>query len=246
MSMERKPSVTIVVPVYNEAQELAERIETLVSFLDRELTGYAWEVVIADNASTDETLPLAYRLSHRLTHVRVLHLDKKGRGLAVKTAWMRSSKDYLAYMDVDLSTDVKHLLPLLSALQRGYDIAVGTRNAWGSRVYGRSLLRTITSKGYILLVKLLFWVKFTDAQCGFKAVRRSVAHAILPRIKDNGWFFDSELLIIAEKLGLRIYEEPVRWIDNPGSTVRVMRTAQGDVEGLLRLLWTKPWKTHHP
>jgi glycosyltransferase involved in cell wall biosynthesis len=244
--MERKPSVTIVVPVYNEAKELTERIETLVSFLDRELTGYAWEVVIADNASTDETLPFAYRLARRLTHVRVLHLDKKGRGLAVKTAWMRSSKDYLAYMDVDLSTDVKHLLPLLSALQRGYDIAVGTRNAWGSRVYGRSLLRTITSKGYILLIKLLFWVKFTDAQCGFKAVRRSVAHAILPRIKDNGWFFDSELLIIAEKLGLRIYEEPVRWIDNPGSTVRVMRTAQGDVEGLLRLLWTKPWKTHHP
>ena len=169
-------------------------------------------------------------------------LDRKGRGRAVKHAWRKGNYDYLAYMDIDLSTDLKHLPPILHALERGFDIAIGSRNTRGARVYGRSLLRSVTSKGYITLIKLFFWVTFTDAQCGFKAVTRRVVHDLLPYIKDNEWFFDSELLIIGEKSGYRIYEEPVTWIDNPGSTVRVMKTAFGDLKGLGRLFIGRPWR----
>lgn len=243
--MEKKPSVTIVIPVYNEALELAERIETLVGYCKANLGSYQWEIVIADNASTDKTLNIARQLEKKNPRVHALHLDKKGRGRAVKYAWTKSSSDFMAYMDVDLSTDLKHFPPLLQSLSRGYDIAIGTRNAFGSRVYGRNILRTITSKGYILLIKLFFWVRFTDAQCGFKAVTREVVKTIIPHIKDDAWFFDTELLIYAEKSHLRIYEEPVTWVDNPGSTVRVMKTAQGDLEGLKRLFFTRPWNNKH-
>ena len=135
-----------------------------------------------------------------------------------------------------------HLPPLLHALERGFDIAIGSRNARGAKVYGRGILRSITSKGYIALIKLLFLVNFTDAQCGFKAVSRKVIRELLPVVKDNEWFFDSELLIVGEKSGYRIYEEPVKWVDNPGSTVRVMHTALGDLKGLWRLFLTRPWK----
>ena len=145
-------------------------------------------------------------------------------------------------MDVDLSTDLKHLPPLLHALERGFDIAIGSRNTRGARVFGRSMLRSTTSKGYIALIKLLFWVNFTDAQCGFKAVSRRVVTDLMPHVKDNEWFFDSELLIMGEKSGFRIYEEPVTWIDNPGSTVRVMKTAIGDLQGLWHLFVSRPWR----
>jgi len=242
--MERKLSVTIVIPVYNEEVELQERIETLEGFCKTHLDSFNWEIVIADNASNDKTLDIAHTLAKKLSRVHVVHLDKKGRGRAVKYAWLQSKADILAYMDVDLSTDLRHFPPLLQSLTRGYDIAIGTRNAYGSRVYGRNFLRTITSKGYIALIKLFFWVRFTDAQCGFKAVTRDVVQKIIPHIKDNAWFFDTELLIYAEKSHTRIYEEPVTWVDNPGSTVRVLKTAQGDLEGLKRLFITRPWKQH--
>jgi glycosyltransferase involved in cell wall biosynthesis len=242
MTNAKKPSVNIVIPVYNEESELAQSVLTLAEYLRANLTDFTWHVTIADNASTDTTLQLARRLTKQYPQVSVVHLDQKGRGRAVKFAWQRGDFDVVAYMDVDLSTDLKHLPPLVRSLLRGYDIAIGTRNANGSRVYGRSLLRTITSKVYILLIKIFFWIHFSDAQCGFKAVTRRVVHDIIPKIKDNAWFFDSELLVVAEKSGYRIYEEPVTWIDNPGSTVRVMKTAQGDLAGLWRLFKTRPWR----
>lgn len=242
MTNAKKPSVNIVIPVYNEESELAQSVRTLAEYLRANLTDFTWQVTIADNASTDTTLQLARRLTKQYPQVSVVHLDQKGRGRAVKFAWQRGDFDVVAYMDVDLSTDLKHLPPLVRSLLRGYDIAIGTRNANGSRVYGRSLLRTITSKVYILLIKIFFWIHFSDAQCGFKAVTRRVVHDIIPKIKDNAWFFDSELLVVAEKSGYRIYEEPVTWIDNPGSTVRVMKTAQGDLAGLWRLFKTRPWR----
>jgi glycosyltransferase involved in cell wall biosynthesis len=240
--MERKLSVTIVIPVYNEEIELSERIETLLGYCKTHIDSFDWEIVIADNASTDKTFEIANKLTKKYSRVHVLHLDKKGRGRAVKYAWSKSTSDFMAYMDVDLSTDLRHFPPLLQSLTRGYDIAIGTRNAVGSRVYGRNFLRTLTSKGYIALIKLFFWVRFTDAQCGFKAVTKEVVEKIIPHIKDNAWFFDTELLIFAEKSHSRIYEEPVTWVDNPGSTVRVLKTAQGDLEGLKRLFFTRPWK----
>ncbi len=242
LRMGKKPTLNVVIPAYNEEAELEERIVTLRRFLDRNLTDFTWTITIVDNASTDKTWTIALKLSKRYHGVVAYHLDKKGRGRAVKYAWRHSTADIVSYMDVDLSTDLKHFPPLVRSLQRGYDIAIGSRNARGARVYGRGLLRSITSKGYIALIKLFFWVHVSDAQCGFKAVTRGVVETLLPRVKDNEWFFDSELLIIAEKLGYRIFEEPVTWIDNPGSTVRVWKTALGDLRGLWRLFVEKPWR----
>jgi glycosyltransferase involved in cell wall biosynthesis len=242
MTNVKKPSVNIVIPVYNEEKELATSIGTLREFLRDHLPDFFWRITIADNASKDKTLSIAKQLSRKFPEVSFVHLDQKGRGRAVKFAWQQGDFDIVAYMDVDLSTDLKHLPPLVRALTRGYDIAIGSRNAWGSRVYGRSVLRTFTSKMYITIIKLFFWVHFSDAQCGFKAVTRRVVRDIIPKIKDNAWFFDTELLVVAEKSGYRIYEEPVTWIDNPGSTVRVMKTAQGDLSGLWRLFKTRPWR----
>lgn len=239
--MAKKPSVNIVIPVYNEEIELQDSIKTLSDYLSSNVEDFLWTITIADNASTDTTLQIAKKLSKNIPHVAYVHLDQKGRGRAVKKVWSECKDDIVAYMDVDLSTDLKHFPPLIRSLFRGYDLAIGTRNARGSRVFKRGLLRTITSKGYILLIKMFFWVHFSDAQCGFKAVTRRVVGEVIPYVEDNEWFFDTELLLVSERAGYRIYEEPVTWIDNPGSTVRVMKTAQGDLEGLYRLFTDRPW-----
>lgn len=243
--MGKNPSLNVVIPVYNEEKELAESVVMLYRFLSLELGDFDWHITIADNASRDRTRLIANGLAEKYDRVRTVHLSQKGRGRAVKHAWTGYPADVNAYMDVDLSTDLKHFPSLVRSLVRGYDIAIGSRNAHGSRVYGRSVLRTITSKGYIVLIKLFFLVHFSDAQCGFKAVTRHVVEELIPNIVDNEWFFDSELLIVGEKSGLRIYEEPVTWIDNPGSTVRVMKTAEGDLKGLWRLIISRPWVRRH-
>ncbi|OGG11611.1 hypothetical protein A2Z00_04520 [Candidatus Gottesmanbacteria bacterium RBG_13_45_10] len=237
----KKPTLDIVIPVYNEEKELSKSVRTLSSYLAEHLTDFDWHITIADNASRDNTFSIAKDLSSEDSKISAVHLKEKGRGRAVKYVWQHSKADIVSYMDVDLSTDLKHFPPLIRALLRGYDVAIGSRNARGSRVYGRSVLRTLTSKIYIFLIKLTFWVNFSDAQCGFKAVSRRVVDKVVSVIKDNEWFFDTELLITAEKMGYRIYEEPVTWIDNPGSTVRVLNTAQGDLEGLFRLFISRPW-----
>lgn len=240
--MVKKPTLNIVIPVYNEEAELAASVTTLVHFLKAHLRDFDWTITLADNASTDGTLAIAKNLVKEYPTVRVLHLDKKGRGRAVKEAWKTYTSDIVSYMDVDLSTDLKHFPHLVRSLTRGWDIAIGSRNARGSRVFGRNILRTVTSKSYIVLIKFFFWINFSDAQCGFKAVTRRVVDLVIPHVSDNEWFFDTELLLLAEKLGYKIYEEPVTWIDNPGSTVRVMKTASGDVAGLARMFFTRPWK----
>jgi glycosyltransferase involved in cell wall biosynthesis len=242
MANVKKPTLNIVLPVYNEAKELLQSVTTLVRFLKTHVTDFEWRITIADNASTDKTYEIAKQLSKDNAQVSCVKISMKGRGRAVKYVWQQSDDLYLAYMDIDLSSDLKHFPPMIHALQRGYDIAIGTRNARGARVYGRSMLRTITSKMYIALIKCFFWVNFTDAQCGFKAVTRHTVDTLIPSVTDDEWFFDTELLILAEKTGRRIYEEPVTWIDNPGSTVRVLKTAMGDLKGLWRLFTKRSWK----
>ena len=244
--MKKIYSVVVVIPIYNEELELQESILKLKSFLAKNLAEYDWSIIIADNASTDNSKKIALNLAKSDKRITYLHLDLKGRGRAVKKAWSTSSADLLVYMDVDLSTDLKSLPNLLSSLIRGYDIAIGSRLISKSKVINRPIKREILSRCYNILIKFLFRVKFSDAQCGFKAVTKNVAKKLLPDVKDNAWFFDSELLIIGEKKGYKIYEEPVLWIDNPGSTVRVMKTVYGDLEGLWRLFWNRPWrKTNH-
>jgi glycosyltransferase involved in cell wall biosynthesis len=237
-----KKRVEIVIPIYNEEEELDTNIRKLHSFLRKSLQDYLWHITIADNASTDESLNISKKLSRDFKNVGFIHLDQKGRGRAVKKAWKESHADYLFYMDVDLSTDLNALKPLLSALETDFDIAIASRLKSSSKVTKRPLKREILSRGYNILIKLFFGVAFSDAQCGFKGISRKVVKNLLPHIKDNAWFFDSELLIVGEKSGYRIYEHPVTWEDNPGSTVRVLKTIYGDLEGLWRLFKLKPWR----
>ena len=242
-SMKNNPSVVIVVPVYNEEEQLKENITKLSLFCEKKLANYDWRITIADNASTDTTSKIASELTKKNPKLSVYTLTEKGRGRAVKSIWSQDKMDYYVYMDLDLSTDLKHLPKLLQALEKGYDIAVGSRLKKGAKVEGRTLLREITSRALnFFFIQLFFHTHFSDAQCGFKAVNKRVVKELLPKITDTGWFFDGELLIVAEKMGYKTYEEPVHWIDNPGSTVQLLSTITGDIKTMIRLIWTKPWK----
>lgn len=230
----RQVSVEIVIPVYNEECALPASIQTLCRYLDT-YCPYHWSVIIADNASTDNTLAIAQHLSAQYSGVSVLHLDQKGRGRALRAAWLASGADVLAYMDVDLSTNLESFLPLIAPLMTNHsDLAIGSRLLKGA-VVTRQWKREIISRCYNLLIKLLFRNGFSDAQCGFKAIRRSVAHTLLPGVQNQEWFFDTELLLLAEEQGLRIYEVPVSWIEDLDSRVDIMKTVLEDIRGLLRV-----------
>lgn len=239
----KKSKVEITVPAYNEEEELEKHITILSDFCETNLTMFDWHITIADNASTDNTPVIAATLAKKNPQISLLRLEQKGRGRAVKRSWSMSHADFCVYMDLDLSTDLTHLPKLIKALQNGYDIAIGSRLAKGAKVEGRSLLREVTSRTLnFFFIQLFFKTHFTDAQCGFKAVTKNVVENLIPKIQDNSWFFDGELLIVGEKSGYKIYEEPVHWIDNPGSTVRLMATIFGDIRSMGRLLITKPWE----
>ena len=241
----KKPQIDIVIPIYNEEVELEDNITKLHTFLGTYKTDYSFSIVIADNASTDQSGAIGKKLSKKFPTVSYIYLDKKGRGRAVKKVWSTSDADFVAYMDVDLSTDLNHFPSLIKALQEGADIAIGSRLLKQSKVDKRPLKREILSRGYNFMIKLLFNSSFSDAQCGFKAINRRAKNDLLPLIKDNEWFFDSELLIVGEKAGFKIKEVPVVWVDNPGSTVRVLKTVSGDLYGLWRLFSTQPWRRLH-
>lgn len=226
-------SVDIIIPVYNEERDLPSSISKLTGFLAANLLN-PWRVVIADNASTDATRSVSEKLCREHPGVDYLYLPQKGRGRALRKAWLDSAADFVGYMDVDLSTDVGHFPQLIEALESGYDIAVGSRLSKESQVI-RSFKREFISRSYNLMIKGLFFTGFPDAQCGFKVLTRQAAQAIVPHIQNNNWFFDTELLIIAAKRGYRIKSVPVKWVDDPDSTVKVLGTATEDIKGLLRL-----------
>jgi putative flippase GtrA len=226
--------VDIVVPVRNEERDLAPSIRRLTGYL-RESFPFTTRITIADNGSTDATWAIADRLARELPEVRAVHLELPGRGRALRAIWSQSEAEVLAYMDVDLSTDLNALLPLVAPLLSGHsDLAIGTRLARGSRVI-RGPKRELISRGYNLLLRTLMGARFSDAQCGFKAIRRDQARVLLPLTRDTGWFFDTELLVLAERAGLRIHEIPVDWIDDLDSRVDVIATALADLRGMARL-----------
>jgi glycosyltransferase involved in cell wall biosynthesis len=234
---QRRPDRTvldIVVPVYNEEVDLEPSIRRLHAHLSTEFP-YPFRITIADNASTDATPEIAFRLAAQLPHVTVLRLAQKGRGRALKAAWSASDAEVLAYCDVDLSTDLAALLPLVAPLLSGHsDLAIGTRLGRGSRVV-RGAKRELISRAYNLLLRGTLAAGFSDAQCGFKAIRADVARQLLPLVEDHGWFFDTELLVLAERTGLRIHEVPVDWVDDPDSRVDIVATAIADLKGIARL-----------
>ena len=226
--------VDIVVPVRNEERDLAPSVRRLVGYL-RESFPFNARITIADNGSTDATWAIASRLARELPEVRAIHMELPGRGRALRAIWSESDAEVLAYMDVDLSTDLNALLPLVAPLVSGHsDLAIGTRLARGSRVI-RGPKRELISRSYNILLRTLMGARFSDAQCGFKAIRRDQARALLPLTQDTGWFFDTELLVLAERAGLRIHEIPVDWVDDLDSRVDIIATALADLRGMARL-----------
>ena len=226
--------VEIVVPVRNEERGLGPSVRRLRGYLDHAFPCRT-RITIADNGSTDGTWPLAQALAADLDGVRAVQIDRPGRGGALRSVWSASEADVFAYMDVDLSTDLNALLPLVAPLLSGHsDVAIGTRLARGARVI-RGPKREIISRCYNLLLHATLGTRFSDAQCGFKAIRADAARQLLPLTEDTGWFFDTELLVLAERAGLRIHEVPVDWIDDPDSRVNVVGTALADLRGIARL-----------
>ncbi|WAJ31724.1 bifunctional glycosyltransferase family 2/GtrA family protein [Arthrobacter sp. FX8] len=227
-------ALEIVVPVYNEEAVLERSITRLAEYLTNEMPS-TWKITIADNASTDRTPVIAARLSEHMQNVGYRRLEVKGRGYALRDAWSASEAKVLAYLDVDLSTDLAALLPLVAPLLSGHsDISIGTRLGQSARVR-RGPKREFISRSYNFLLRRTMQVRFSDAQCGFKAIRADVAKRLLPHIEDNCWFFDTELLIIAERSGLRIHEIPVDWVDDPDSRVDIKQTALDDLRGMVRV-----------
>lgn len=226
--------VEVVVPVHNEERDLTASVRELHRFMRRSLP-YPFLITIADNASTDGTLARASALAAELEHVAVLHLERKGRGRALRSAWSASDAEVVAYMDVDLSTDLAALPRLLEPLLEGHaDVAIGSRLAPGAEV-SRGLKRELISRSYNLLLHLTLGTTFADAQCGFKAARREAIVPLLAHVQDEGWFFDTELLYQAQRSRLAIREIPVRWVDDPDSRVDIVRTAIEDLRGIRRL-----------
>jgi glycosyltransferase involved in cell wall biosynthesis len=226
--------VDLVIPVRNERRVLERSVLRAARYLT------AWfpfpaRLTIADNGSDDGTWEIARRLSDGLPRVRAVRLPRPGRGGALRSTWLASDAPVVAYMDVDLSTDLTALLPLVAPLLSGHsDVAIGTRLAPGSRVR-RGIKREVVSRCYNTLLHLALGTRFSDAQCGFKALRTDRARVLIPHVTDRGWFFDTELLVLAERCGLRIHEVPVDWVDDPDSRVDVLRTARDDLRGVVRM-----------
>ena len=224
----------VVIPVYNEERVLARSVLRLHRFLAQEFP-YSWTITIADNASVDATPEVAAALARDLPNLNVIRVEQQGRGRALRAAWSHSHAGVVAYMDADLSTDLRGLLPLVAPLLSGHsEIATGSRLLRGARVH-RGFKRELISRSYNRLLHSVLHARFSDAQCGFKAVRADTLGDLLPMIQNESWFFDTELLIVAQRRGLRIHEVPVDWIEDPDSSVQILATALEDLRGVARL-----------
>jgi glycosyltransferase involved in cell wall biosynthesis len=235
--------VDVVVPVYNEEQALPRSIPVLREFLAGEAFPYRWRIVIADNASLDGTPEASRRLAEQFPgEVVYVRMEEKGRGRALKRTWGDSPMEIVSYMDVDLSSGLEAFPPLIGAIaEEGYDLAIGSRLIAGSRVE-RSLGRRALTRGYRLIIKAMFRTRFSDAQCGFKAARADVARLLIPLIEDNNWFFDTEMLILAEKADFRVKDVPVAWVEDFDTRVNVPKTISEDLRGLARMRLRRPWR----
>lgn len=231
----RVPVLDLTVPVCDEEARLEANLRRLHSHLMESLP-HAFRITVADNASTDGTLRIAERLARELPELLVVRFQDRGRGNALRQVWQNSPSPILAYMEAELPADLSALAPLLAPLLSGHsDVAVGTRLSPASHT-NLSPQRQIISRSYNALLRTLMGAHVSDAQCAFKAIRADAARKLLPYIKDDRWFFDTELMIDAELCGLRVHEVPVDWTDDPNSSVDVVRTAFADLRGMARLM----------
>jgi glycosyltransferase involved in cell wall biosynthesis len=240
-------SIDVVIPVLNEEQALPGCIDTLREFLGAELGQHQWRVVIADNGSEDGTLDVARRYAQQYpANLAYIHLDVRGRGRALRRAWLESEADMVSYMDVDLSTELEAFPAMAHAIiEEGYDVAYGSRLVKAAEIE-RSFKRDMISRMYNSIIKLSMRTRFSDAQCGFKALSRGAARTLVPAVVNNHWFFDTELLIIAEKRGFRLKEVPVKWKEDPDTRVKIAQTVMEDLKGLARLRFSGIPKVERP
>ncbi len=233
----REELVDLVIPVYNEAHVLEASVRRLAEAMAAE-ANFCWRVLVVNNGSTDATLQIARRLAEQLAFVRVFHLDEKGRGRALRKAWTETDAAVSIYMDVDLSTDLAAVPETVELLRSGADVVVGSRLHAQSQIT-RSLKREVLSRAYNRLIRLVLRTRsFQDAQCGFKGVRVERIRPLLPLVRNQEWFFDTELLVLAEYAGLSVQDLPIRWVEDPDSRVNIPRTIWEDLCGLARLRLT--------
>ena len=234
------PTVDVVIPCLNEVKVIRDSVEKTLACFDAN-PQYQWRVIVADNGSSDGTSDVVRQMEREDPRVKALVLAIRGRGLALKEAWTTSTADVVSYMDADLSTDLVHLPKLIEMVVGGKcEVAIGTRLARGSKTK-RSLKREITSRSYVAMIRATFpRLKITDAQCGFKALSRRAVNEIVPLIENRMWFFDTEMLILAQRKGLKIRELPVHWVEDPDTKVKIMKTAMEDIRGLARMRFSKP------
>ena len=238
------PKVRLVIPCLNEVKQLEQTVRTVRDFLGKNFP-YRWEVFVADNGSSDGTAELAERLSKEFNDVGYFTIPKRGRGRALRKAWTESDADIVAYTDVDLSTELEALEKLCRGIvEQGCDLATGSRLLPESRIK-RGLKRDVISRCYNIFIKCVLFTRFSDAQCGFKAISRRAVRELVPQVQDEAWFFDTELLVLGEKQGYKIADVPVKWIDDDDSRVKIVSTAWEDIKGVMRLrklLWSSAYR----
>ena len=231
------PTVEITIPVLNEEHTIAKSLGTLSCYIEERLA-LDCSITVVDNGSTDNTLGVARSFATMNPQVSVIRIEERGRGRALKRAWSTSTADVVAYMDVDLSTGLDSLRPLIDPIIHGScDLSIGSRLLPGAQV-ARCMRREVISRTYNAIARSFLHYRIADAQCGFKAIRTCVAHDLIPQIQDNEWFFDTELLALAHRQGLRVNQVPVSWIEDKDSRVRIVKTATEDLRGIWRL-WSR-------
>lgn len=238
-AMQEKKTFDITIPVLNEEETLEKNVRILHAFISSHFPDKKiWNIIIADNGSTDRTAEIALQLGKELPEVKLVKVPEKGVGLALKTSWSQSQADIVGYMDLDLATDLPHFLEAYEALaENDFDIVYATRLHRKSEVINRPLKREISSRVFNLMVKLYLGTRFSDGQCGFKWLKRSVLPTLLENgLQDNGWFFSTELVTVGEWQGLKICELPVKWTDDISSTkVKIIPLAKRYIRNMQEL-----------
>ncbi|MCK4744947.1 glycosyltransferase [Candidatus Parcubacteria bacterium] len=221
--------INITTPCLNEGKILNNNIIALFNFLNKNVAEDEWQIIIADNNSTDNTAEIAKELEDRFKQIKYFFISQKGKGVAIRHGWKNFDADIYVFMDADLSVDLEALPKLISAVkEEHYDIAVGSRFHKQS-IIKRSIARKMISKLYRVAKKIITNSYISDLPCGFKAANKEIIKKILPLIKNNEWFFDSELIILSEKCGYKIKEIPVKWeeVRESGDKSRVKTIALG-------------------
>ena len=227
--------IDLVLPVYNGENYIEKSIRKLHDWI-KQNPDHEYNIVIAINASTDNTLNIAKKLESELPNeIRVMNIPQKGRGVAIRTGWENSNAEICAYMDADLSADLKHITEIIEPIIKNEaQICCGSRKMQDSSVK-TTLMRGVLSWLYNLTLRTTLGLKIADSQCGFKSIRTDAAKKIIPLVESNGWFFDSELLVIAQKNGFKIKAVPVKWIDDVQTTVIVPKIVTEFLKGIKRM-----------